>query len=488
MNIFYDYYINIFKSKYSMFSGRATRSEFWYFALFNLIMTTLFVVSDMLLGTVIPIPMDTGVTSDIGLSALYSFVVFLPSLALSFRRLHDIGKSAWWLFIVLIPVIGFFILLYFYVKAGDTTANKYGTNALSSNSQPLQSEGQEEPSPINHDISQNMLMDDTQKRAKSTGGKKIFKIIGIFLLVIFVIAGALFFFMGSALLSVGKAVVAEVNPSNIMTKFEQKGDTTLITIPLKENYALVYNNLHLCTPKSAKKDAFFQKVDSGEFGNSSSCMNNQCTVSVSLEDRIQYPKQILAYVKEGNTCTQKSIPTQSKPMIKSYTALIEMTPALLTQLKVTSKSYKVSVSKTNTYNSWQLMGTKKVSFTYTKNVSSDTLMIDGIKKANITYTHKKKQEVNTVAKKPVMKKPIAKKSVAKKPIVKKSVVKKPVVKTATPTQKPNNTIQQLESEKRALGKKKREMMLELQKLQEEQKRALNQEKALLLKALKEIQN
>ncbi|GEM_PF-600255 len=473
MNIFYDYYINVFKNNYIKFSGRATRSEFWYFALFNLIMSTLFVVSDVVLGTVIPLPIDTGVPPNIGLSTLYSLIVFLPSLALSFRRLHDIGKSAWWLFIILVPVIGFFILLYFYVKAGDETNNKYGTNPLSSNSQPLQGEANEESTPINHDISQNMLMDDTQKRAKSSGAKKIFKIIGILLLVIFVVAGALFFFMGSALLSVGKTIVAEANPSNIITQFEQKGDTTVITIPLKENYALVYNNLNLCTPKSAKKGAFFKKVDSGEFGNSSSCMNNQCSVSVSLKDMTHYPKQILAYVKEGNTCTQKSIPTQTKPTIKSYTALIEMTPALLTQLKVKGNTYKVSVSKTNTYNSWQLMGTKKVSFNYNKKVSRDTLMIDGIKKANIIYTNKKKEAVNTVV-----------------------LPKKPLIKTPTPTKKPiiikqnakpSTTIQQLESEKRALGKQKREMMLELQKLQEEQKRALNKEKESLLKALKEIQ-
>ena len=61
-------------------------------------------------------------------SGLYTLVVFVPSLALSVRRLHDIGKSGWWMLISLIPLVGPLIVLFFMVKDSQPGTNEYGPN------------------------------------------------------------------------------------------------------------------------------------------------------------------------------------------------------------------------------------------------------------------------------------------------------------------------------------------------------------------------
>ncbi|KQY90269.1 DUF805 domain-containing protein [Pelomonas sp. Root1444] len=80
-------------SKYADFSGRAGRSEYWWFALF-------------LIGLYI-------VVSRLSTVAYWVVVLatFLPSLASAVRRLHDTGRSGWWLLLNLVPFIGFIIVL-----------------------------------------------------------------------------------------------------------------------------------------------------------------------------------------------------------------------------------------------------------------------------------------------------------------------------------------------------------------------------------------
>jgi len=101
------WYISVLK-KYVVFDGRATRSEYWYYALFNFIIT--------LILAFIPI-----------LDLIYMLATFLPSLSVAIRRLHDIGKSGWWLLIGLIPIIGPFIVLFFMIQDSNED-NQYGTN------------------------------------------------------------------------------------------------------------------------------------------------------------------------------------------------------------------------------------------------------------------------------------------------------------------------------------------------------------------------
>lgn len=103
-------------SKYATFSGRATRSEYWWFVLF-LYATILCAV---LLGVA------TGIDKPIlALIGIFVAISFIPIVALRVRRLHDIGKSGWWIFLGLVPYIGEFILFIFSVMGSDGE-NEYG--------------------------------------------------------------------------------------------------------------------------------------------------------------------------------------------------------------------------------------------------------------------------------------------------------------------------------------------------------------------------
>ena len=120
-----NHYITALK-KYATFSGRATRSEYWYFVLIYSITYTILMGIDFAIGTFSKQLMENG--SFLGfLSTAYSLVLFLPSLAVTVRRLHDINKSGWWVLFVLVPIIGF-ILLVVYLCTNSKEDNKYGIN------------------------------------------------------------------------------------------------------------------------------------------------------------------------------------------------------------------------------------------------------------------------------------------------------------------------------------------------------------------------
>ena len=110
-------------SKYATFSGRATRSEYWWFVLF-LYATILCVV---LLGVA------TGIDKPfLALIGIFVAISFIPIVALRVRRLHDIGKSGWWIFLGLVPYIGEIILFIFSVMGSDGE-NEYGPDPFDEN-------------------------------------------------------------------------------------------------------------------------------------------------------------------------------------------------------------------------------------------------------------------------------------------------------------------------------------------------------------------
>ena len=102
--------------KYAVFEGRASRREFWMFTLVNVGIAFLIGFAEGLLG----LPQS--------ISVLYMLAVFVPSLAVIVRRLHDMDKSGWWALLGLIPFLGSIILLIMCAFEGTPGANRFGSS------------------------------------------------------------------------------------------------------------------------------------------------------------------------------------------------------------------------------------------------------------------------------------------------------------------------------------------------------------------------
>ena len=104
-----------FFTHYADFSGRATRSEYWYVVLFTLIVE---MAISIVFGLISP-----EITSVV--SGIYALATLIPNFAIVWRRLHDIGRSGGWYFIGLVPLVGWIILLVFFCKDSDAD-NRFG--------------------------------------------------------------------------------------------------------------------------------------------------------------------------------------------------------------------------------------------------------------------------------------------------------------------------------------------------------------------------
>lgn len=122
-------------SKYVTFSGRAPRSEFWWFALFNTICAIVTRILDAIAGTSYHMTAPGGATASTGFGyiyTLYALVVFIPVISVSVRRLHDRDRSGWWWWLYLIPVVGAIWLLVWYCLRGTEGDNRFGPDPLAS--------------------------------------------------------------------------------------------------------------------------------------------------------------------------------------------------------------------------------------------------------------------------------------------------------------------------------------------------------------------
>ena len=108
-----DWYLKVLQD-YAVFEGRAQRQEYWMFILINILVVIALGIIESLIGL-------SGVVT-----TLYSLAVFIPSLAVSVRRLHDTERTGWWLLIGILPLLGPLVLLIFYCIDGDYGDNDYG--------------------------------------------------------------------------------------------------------------------------------------------------------------------------------------------------------------------------------------------------------------------------------------------------------------------------------------------------------------------------
>ena len=106
-NVSFGEAISLYFKNYATFSGRASKSEYWFSYLFIFIISSIISFFSGLFGAIEP---DFAIVFNI-LSTLFSLATFIPSLACSVRRLHDTGKSGGYYFILLIPIVGIILLL-----------------------------------------------------------------------------------------------------------------------------------------------------------------------------------------------------------------------------------------------------------------------------------------------------------------------------------------------------------------------------------------
>ncbi|MDE5749315.1 MAG: DUF805 domain-containing protein [Duncaniella sp.] len=102
------------QANYCNFSGRASRSEYWWFCLFTFI-------AGLVFGFISVFSENLGAI----LNWIFTLAVLLPSLGVSVRRLHDVGRSGWWLLLCLTG-IGGLVILYWDVQPSQPVPNEYG--------------------------------------------------------------------------------------------------------------------------------------------------------------------------------------------------------------------------------------------------------------------------------------------------------------------------------------------------------------------------
>ena len=113
-------YIKVLK-QYGDFKTRSTIKEFWLFNLFSVLISLLFTIIDR--------SIDFKFAGNIGvLAALYSIYIFIPSLSVCVRRLHDVGKSGWTMFFIIVPIVGIIWLLALFCRDTMPERNKWGEN------------------------------------------------------------------------------------------------------------------------------------------------------------------------------------------------------------------------------------------------------------------------------------------------------------------------------------------------------------------------
>lgn len=104
------------QQNYCNFKGRASRAEFWWFYLFTLLVSWGLAFLGQLFWQ----------GFFMSVSGVFSLAMLLPTLGLTWRRLHDTGRAGGWFFIVLIPLIGFLILIWWWATPSQPGDNRFG--------------------------------------------------------------------------------------------------------------------------------------------------------------------------------------------------------------------------------------------------------------------------------------------------------------------------------------------------------------------------
>ena len=106
-------------NKYADFSGRALRSELWFFVLFTLLGGIITVILDVMV-------LGYSIESYGPINLIFTVAILIPSFSVTARRLHDINKSGWWQ-LIYITIIGILLMIIWNATEGENKKNKYGS-------------------------------------------------------------------------------------------------------------------------------------------------------------------------------------------------------------------------------------------------------------------------------------------------------------------------------------------------------------------------
>lgn len=125
-----DWYKKAVFENYANFSGRARRSEYWYYTLCNVIISFVMYILVIISVAIGSDGESPGILFYLiyGILMLYALATFIPSLAVVVRRLHDTGKSGWYYLIGLIPLVGAILVIIALVTDSQPGSNQWGPN------------------------------------------------------------------------------------------------------------------------------------------------------------------------------------------------------------------------------------------------------------------------------------------------------------------------------------------------------------------------
>ncbi len=130
----FDQSISTCFQKYVVFSGRAPRSELWWFVLF---VTVIHLLLGFIEGRLLPGMTDP--EAGLGpLTGLWSLLTLLPTISVNVRRLHDRDRSGWWYWLWLVPLVGGIVMLVWFCRRGTQGPNRFGPDPLAPPAAPLE--------------------------------------------------------------------------------------------------------------------------------------------------------------------------------------------------------------------------------------------------------------------------------------------------------------------------------------------------------------
>ncbi len=106
---------------FAVFEGRSRRSEYWYYYLFTCLVGLALGIIFGIIARLTNFPL-------LIVQSVLIFIVCIPQIALTVRRLHDTNKSGWYWFVIFIPFVGVILFFYWLVKDSDYGDNDYGAS------------------------------------------------------------------------------------------------------------------------------------------------------------------------------------------------------------------------------------------------------------------------------------------------------------------------------------------------------------------------